>query len=160
MNTRDKQLKVQAYLDNELSPADARKIGTLISSDSEARDLYQELKETREILAQNEPALALPESRDFFWSKIERSIVSAEREPAHPEARPWWARFLAPVAGSVALFALLLTLVDRGGTESPLALAPSSPDAPIHQFKEDADVSTITFRSEAEGVTVVWLSTQ
>src|SRR6187401_1804220 len=72
MNTRDMHLKVQAYLDNELSPAEARKVGTWISSNPEARDLFNELKETREILMQNEPVLALPESRDFFWSKIER----------------------------------------------------------------------------------------
>jgi anti-sigma factor RsiW len=153
MNTRDMQLKVMAYLDNELSPADARKVGTWISTDPEARDLYNELKETRELLTQNEPALKLPESREFFWSKIERGIAAAEREPATVE-RPWWTRFLAPALGTAALFALLLTVVDRGGGRTPVA------DIPLHQFEEAQDVSTITFRSEAEGVTVVWLSTQ
>jgi anti-sigma factor RsiW len=162
MKTRDMQLKVQAYLDNELSPADARKVGTWISSDPAARELYNELKNTREILTQNEPALTLPESRDFFWSKIERGIAFAERAPAAPEPRPWWVRFLAPVAGTVALFAVLFTLVDRGGGPAPMALSNSeiTEGAPIHQFQEGQDVSTITFRSEAEGVTVVWLSTQ
>ncbi len=157
MNTRDMQLKVQAYLDNELSPAEARKVGTWISTDSAARELYNELKDTREILMQNEPALTLPESREFFWSKIERGIAAAEREPAPVEAtRPWWTRFLAPVAGTVAIFALLLTLVDRGG---PGGLQLTSGET-LHQFDEMPDVSTITFRSESEGVTVVWLSTQ
>ena len=154
------QLKVQAYLDNELSPAEARKVGAWISSDLEGRELYNELKETRETLAQNEPALTMPESREFFWSKIERGIASAEREPARTEARPWWTRFLAPVAGTVALFALLLTVVDRGAGRSPMASAQSPSDLPLHQFEEGQDVSTITFRSESEGVTVVWLSTQ
>ena len=155
MNTRDMQLKVQAYLDNELSPAEARKVGTLISSDAEARELYTELKETREILTQNEPALSLPESRDFYWSKIQRAIASTEQVPATPE-RPWWSRLLAPAVGAAALFALLLSLVDRGGVRIPLELT----QTPMHQFEEAQDVSTITFRSEAEGVTVVWLSTQ
>ena len=158
MNTRDMQLKVMAYLDNELSPADARKVGTWISTNPEARDLYNELKETHEVLMQNEPELKLPESREFFWSKIERGIVSAEREPATVE-RPWWTRFLAPALGTVALFALLLTVVDRGGGRTPVALSDPA-GVPIHQFEEGPDVSTITFRSEAEGVTVVWLSTQ
>jgi anti-sigma factor RsiW len=152
MNTRDMQLKVQAYLDNELSTAEARKVGTWISTNPEARDLYNELKDTRELLMQNEPALKLPESREFFWSKIERSIASAEREPVQEVSRPWWVRFLAPVAGTVALCALLLTLVDRGG---PGGMQIS---APLHEFEERPDVSTITFRSESEGVTVVWLS--
>ena len=155
MNTRDMQLKVQAYLDNELSTAEARKVGTWISTNPEARDLYNELKETHELLMQNEPALKLPESREFFWSKIERSIASVEREPATVE-RPWWTRFLAPALGTAALFALLLTVVDRGGARGPVAVS----EIPIHQFEEGQDVSTITFRSESEGVTVVWLSTQ
>jgi anti-sigma factor RsiW len=159
MKTRDMQLKVMAYLDNELSPAEARKVGTWISTDPAARELYNELKETREILTQNEPVLALPESRDFFWSKIQRGIAAAEREPVRSEARPWWTRFLAPVAGTVALFALLLSLVDRGGAGLQLSSAPSGA-APLHRFEEAPDVSSITFRSEAEGVTVVWLSTQ
>ena len=158
MNTRDMHLKVQAYLDNELSPAEARKVGTWISSNPEARDLFNELKETREILMQNEPVLKLPESGEFFWSKIERSIASAEREPAPAEARPWWTRFLAPVAGTVALFALVFTLVDRGGAH--MQVTKTIGDPAIHEFEEAPDVSTITFRSEAEGVTVVWLSTQ
>ena len=158
MNTRDMHLKVQAYLDNELSPAEARKVGTWISSNPEGRDLFNELKETREILMQNEPVLKLPESRDFFWSKIEREIAAAERLPAEPEPRPWWTRLLAPLAGTVALFALLFSLVDRGNGR--IDLSQSLDAAPLHQLEGAPDVSTITFRSEAEGVTVVWLSTQ
>jgi anti-sigma factor RsiW len=158
MNTRDMHLKVQAYLDNELGPAEARKVGTWISSNPEARALFNELKETREILVQNEPVLKLPESRDFFWSKIERGIAAAERLPAEPEPRPWWTRLLAPAAGTVALFALLFSLVDRGGGR--MEISQSFDGAPIHQLEGAPDVSTITFRSEAEGVTVVWLSTQ
>jgi anti-sigma factor RsiW len=156
MKTRDMQLKVQAYLDNELSPGDARKVGTWISSDPEARELFNELKETREVLTQNEPVLKLPESHDFFWSKVKRGIESAERQPAESAVRPWWTRFLAPVAGAVALFALVFTLVDRG----PGLIEVAIDGTPNFQFEEAPDVSTITFRSEAEGVTVVWLSTQ
>lgn len=157
----DMQLKVQAYLDNELSPGDARKIGNWISSDPEARELYSQLKETRELVAQNEPVLRLAESRDFYWSKIQRAIDSAERKPAPSAARPWWVRFLAPVAGTAAVFALLVTLMDRGGTDVQISQtqAESTPMS-IHQFEGAPDVSTITFRSEAQGVTVVWLSTQ
>ena len=154
------ELKVQAYLDNELSPADARKVGTWLSSDPAARELYNELKDTREVLVQNEPALKLPESREFFWSKIERGIATTQRVPSEPVARPWWTRLLAPAAGAVALFALVFTLVDRGGGGQPVELSQSIERAPLHQFEGAPDVSTIAFRSEAEGVTVVWLSTE
>lgn len=158
---RDLQLKVQAYLDNELSPSEARKISDWITSDPEARNLYTELKQTREIVAANEPVAKLDDSRDFYWSKIERAIAAAERETPASTARSWWLRLLAPAAGVAALFALLLSVVDRGG-QPPVTFAPSmaSANSALHEFEAAPDVSTITFRSEAEGVTVVWLSMQ
>ena len=157
---RDLQLKVQAYLDNELSPGEARKISEWISSDPEARGLYTELKQTKEIVATNEPVAKLDDSRDFYWSKIERAIATAERETPPSTARSWWLRLLAPAAGVAALFALLLSVIDRDG--QPVKFVPSvaSASQALHEFEQAPDVSTITFRSEAEGVTVVWLSTQ
>ena len=153
------QLKVQAYLDNELSTAEARKVGSWINSDPAARDLFNELKETKELVAQNELQSVLSDSRDFYWSKIQRGIAQAEREPERA-ARPWWLRFMAPVAGAVAIFALLLTVVDRGGKPMTLSQTGLSIGAPLQEVEQSPEVSTITFRSEAEGVTVVWLSTQ
>ena len=63
---RDTQLKVQAYLDNELSAGDARSVSKLISSDAEIRDLYTELKNTKDVLVDNEPAVSDPDTRDFY----------------------------------------------------------------------------------------------
>jgi anti-sigma factor RsiW len=141
------QLKVQAYLDNELSPGEARKIANLLNSDAELRTLLNELKETKQIVSENEPAKQLPEGRDFYWSKIQREISKVEQLPVRP-ASPWWMRFMAPVAGAVALFAVLLSIV--GPTDKKVALHEGQINAP--------DMSTITFRSEVEGVTVVWVS--
>ena len=158
---RETQLQVQAYLDNELSPGEARNISKLISSDAEARDLFGELKSTREALVANEPLPALPESREFYWSKIQRAIEHAERsnERAHPSvARPWWTRMLVPMAGAVALFAVLLSVVNRDGSK-PIAVSQSASAAtPLHQLEQPSDVSTITFRSE--GVNVVWITSE
>ena len=108
----------------------------------------------------NEPVLNLPESREFYWSKIERSIASAERIAPPAASRPWWMRLVAPLAGAVALFAVLMTMVDRNAS-NPIAISQSlgSAVAPMHEVEQQStDVSTITFRSEAEGVTVVWVS--
>lgn len=158
---RETQLQVQAYLDNELSPGEARNISKLISSDAEARDLFGELKSTREALVANEPLPSLPESREFYWSKIQRAIEHAERtdEPTHSSvSRPWWTRMLVPMAGAVALFAVLLSVVNRDGAK-PIAVTHSaSASVPLHQLQQSSDVSTITFRSDAEGVTVVWIT--
>lgn len=153
---RDTQLQVQAYLDNELSAGDARNISKLISSDTQARELYQELKDTREALAQNEPEARVPDSREFYWSQIQRRIAAVEREPAAAQMRPWWLRILAPVAGTVALFAVLLSVVNQDNS-SPVSLTQAG-SMPLHQLEQSSDVSTITFRSDAEGVTVVWIT--
>ena len=158
---RETQLQVQAYLDNELSPGEARNISKLISSDAEARDLFGELKSTREALVANEPLPSLPESREFYWSKIQRAIEQAERtnERVAPSAsRPWWLRIMAPMAGAVGLFAILLSVVNRDGAK-PVAVSQSASAAtPLHQLEQSSDVSTITFRSDSEGVTVVWIT--
>lgn len=158
---RDTQLQVQAYLDNELSPADARSVSKLISSDVAIRELYNELKDTKDVLVQNEPEIRVPDTRDFYWSQIQRRIASAEREPAVTNARPWWMRFLAPIAGTAALCALLLSVVNKDGQPTPGGSnLPALASTPMHSVQEPADVSLFTFRSESEGVTLVWVSTQ
>src|SRR3954463_15704511 len=101
----DTQLKVQAYLDNELSPGEARKLAAMLSSDREAQELYAELRATKEAVRGNEPELKLDDSREFYWSQLQRRIASAEREPA-PRTSPLWVRWFAPLAGTAALLAL------------------------------------------------------
>ena len=73
MNT-ETELKVQAYLDNELSPGEARQIAALISSDPAVRQLFAELEQTRKILSSNEPAAHVQDTREFYWSQIQRRI--------------------------------------------------------------------------------------
>jgi anti-sigma factor RsiW len=160
----DTQLKVMAYLDNELSPGEARKTASLISSDREAQELYSLLRSTKDILAGNEPEHKLEDSREFYWSKIQRQIATVEHAPAPRSASPWWVRLLAPLAGTVALFALVLSVMNPTGpaiserSEQPASILSSS--RPVHGEIEDLapDVSSVTFRSEEDGVTVVWLS--
>jgi anti-sigma factor RsiW len=157
---RDMQLKVQAYLDNELSAGDARSVSKLISSDAEARDLYTELQSTKDVLIHNEPDISVPDSRDFYWSQIQRRIASAERAPALAQPRPWWLRMLAPAAGTVALFAILLSVMDPNTQKAVAPTQNQAAVAPLHKVEESADVSLFTFRSESEGVTLVWVSSQ
>jgi hypothetical protein len=158
----DTQLKVQAYLDNELSPGEARKIAPMLSSDRDLQELYGELRSTKETLRANEPEVKLGESREFYWSQIQRRIATAEPELAPRTARPLWMRLLAPLAGTAALFALLLAVMN-----SSTRIAPTRPDSiasnairPLHGEVEDLaeEVSSVTFRSEENGVTVVWLT--
>jgi anti-sigma factor RsiW len=77
--TNEQQLKLQAFLDGELPEREAREILAWTQRDSAAADLLAELKNTRAAMAKSEPHLSLPESREFFWSKIEREIQRSNR---------------------------------------------------------------------------------
>lgn len=143
----EEMLRLQSYLDNEVSSAEGREIASWLARDAEAAALYEELKTTKTLLApENEPVVAVPDSRDFYWSKIAREIERTEREPAREYSpRPWWIRILAPTAGAAALALILLTSIS------------TSPRV-VHQERSDLENGTITFRSKDNSMTLVWIS--
>ena len=147
MKTND-VLKLQAYVDGELSPRDAAKVGEWVESDGEARALLTELKSTREVLAANEPDILLPESREFHWSKIAREIERYESRPVMVRrfASPaWWIKYFSPVAATAVVAAMVIIWPALDGSDSD-AQTISSPEA-----------NPVVFRSQSEGLTVVWL---
>jgi hypothetical protein len=149
---KEMTLEIQAYLDNELaSEMDVKRVANLVAQDSDATRLYKELKDTRQILAGNELPARLPESGDFYWSKIQRAI---ERESApRPPARetPWWIRALAPLAG-VACVGLLLA------GKGVMNVGSKGRSAYLHEIETSIDdASAISFHSQSQGMTVVWV---
>ena len=83
----EQQLKLQAYLDGELPDSEVRAVADWIAKDAEAAGLLAELKNTRGALAGFEAEIKLPESREFYWSKIAREIERAERVEQSVPAR-------------------------------------------------------------------------
>lgn len=151
------QLKLQAYLDGELSAGEAKAVADLLNSDAGAQALYQELRIARSLLSGNELERKLPESREFYWSKIQRQIVHVESTLADgvaaPETPRWWTRFLAP-AGVLAALAIFVVVALRSpeGGRSFLALDDS------HEIETPLEeTSSFSFRSEAAAMTVVWV---
>ena len=146
------QLKLQAYLDGELSEAEARDIGNLLAKDREAVALQNELRNTRQALSGFEVGTELPESREFFWSKIRREIerlepaTAKESSPA-PSLLTAWRRFLMP-AGAIAALALALFFVNRQVLDSDNTGLEAS----------RSDPGTFTYRDPDGGGTLVWLS--
>ena len=145
----DAQLKLQAYLDGELPEAEAREIAKLLAQDQEAVLLLGELRNTRQAVKGSEAIVQLPESREFYWSKISREIDRLDRPAPVEQKRPFifrLQRFLVPVTGALAVAVFLgITLFGNSGTtlgETELATE---------------DMGAITFRSESEGMTTVWL---
>ena len=144
----EQMLRLQAYLDNEVSSAEGREIASWIARDAEAKALYEELAATKSLLApDNELAATVPDSREFYWSKIAREIERVEREPAREYSpRPWWIRILAPIAGAAALAVIVFTSIS------------GNPQMAVHQERSDVENGTITFRSKDNSMTLVWIS--
>lgn len=166
----EEQLKLQAWLDNELDPSEARKIAAWVTSDPEARALCQELKETKVWLGANEPVMSVPDTRDFYWSQIARRIESEGRQEAVQPARGWFVRWVAPLAGACAMVALAISVLNLNTRQTQRAeLVPYGPPVPpaaaaaavipgTQREIQSPVMSTMTFHSESEGMTVVWIS--
>jgi len=150
MNDHDTELKIQAFLDGELAEAEAREITALIARDRDAAALHTELKNTRRVLA-TEQGMQLPESREFYWSKIRRDIERLEQpEQVQPAPTIWQLinrllKPLAAVAAVVVLGTILLQSPDvrNGGSDVQVA---------------STDMDAITFRDDSNGTTYVWFA--
>jgi anti-sigma factor RsiW len=146
----DSMLQLQAYLDGELPASEARRIETWLEEDSQARALLSELKGTRSLLAGYEEEILLPESREFFWSKVERAIRAQEAPAARPgrvsALAAWW-KYLVP-AGSLAALLFVSLLMVRG---------PDGSKGPEWEAALN-DPGALTYRDYSSGTTLVWLS--
>ena len=145
----NQQLKLQAYLDGELSEKEAREVEFLLQQDPEASGLAAELRNTKEAVAVFAGEIRLPESREFHWSKISREIQKLEKQP-DPESVPFrisWVhllrRALVPVTAVavVILAGFLFTREASHGTETLLD-----------------DSGAFTYHDFANGSTLVWLT--
>lgn len=153
----DRQLKLQAFLDGELPEAEAREVTHWIASDPDAAALHKELKNTRQALSGFEAGIKLPESREFYWSKIRREIEKQERTeaPNKETAQPGWLlRYLIPAStfAAVAIMAMLAAKIFGLSGTSKVALVTPELETAL------ADSGAFTYRDNEEGITVVWLS--
>lgn len=151
--TLESQLKLQSYLDGELSAVEVREVESWLENDNGPRLLLAELRNTNTALAGYEMKVQLPESREFYWSKIDREIQGLER----PESRSLpikiygdWRRILISV-GALAVVTLAAVLVaPRLGNVSDPHLAVTETAL--------ADSGAFTYRDYRSGTTLVWLS--
>jgi anti-sigma factor RsiW len=155
---QEQQLKLQAFLDGELPEREAREILSWTQRDSAAAALVAELRNTRQAMAKAEPHLSLPESREFFWSKIEREIQ--RREPATasaPDVSIYAAlrRWLLP---AVAVGALVIAgMIARFNVPNATVETVADADTPTVETTL-ANSDATTYRDASEGTTLVWFS--
>jgi hypothetical protein len=121
-----------------------------LAQSQEATLLLGELRNTRQALKGSEAMVQLPESREFYWSKISREIARLDHTP-RVEHKPSFIsrlqRFLVPLSGAVALTVLLGIVLLNGASGSALGETELA----------NEDMGAITFRSDTEGITTVWL---
>jgi anti-sigma factor RsiW len=143
-------------VDGELPEGEARRVADMTGSNKEAQAVVAELRMTKSILNGNEPDAKLPESREFYWSKIQREIERLEK--AEPETRrvAWvfaWRRLLAPLSG-MALIAFLSVL------SLNLFHGPAVDDSLKYLVEVEnlsEDVGSISYKSQSENMFVVYL---
>jgi anti-sigma factor RsiW len=154
MIDRDTALQLQALLDGELSASEVPVIAHRLEQDPEARRLYDELELTRAVLSRCEPEHKIPETRDFYWSRIRQAIERGEPVGTVSESGWWrgWLRWMVP-AGATALLGLFLLQRTWVGPEQEPVLVSAE-----HQVETLlAEATSISFRSESAGMTVVWV---
>jgi anti-sigma factor RsiW len=144
------QLKLQACLDGELPEGEASELAAGLAQDQEAAALLTELRQTRDALKGSEQVRTLPESREFYWSKIERAIERAEVPAPQPAGASGWVgafrRFLVPVTG-LALLVVAGFIATRGTAEPTLSMETAV-----------SDPGALVYRDYSAGATFVWLS--
>ena len=119
--------------------------------------LLGELKNTRNALKEFDrhgtAGVKLPESREFYWSKIKREIERATPASA-PEPKAslftWFRRALMPL-GTVAALALvgLVAVHTFSGSQHPISMTANV---------MLGDPGAFTYRDDSQDMTVVWLS--
>lgn len=146
----DAQLKLQSYLDKELSGPEAAEVERWLATDSDAKQLAAELKNTCAALVGHEADVKMPESREFFWSKIEREIQRTE-QPATARRKLSWLdrlrRQLVPLSG-FAIVTMVFSVVALHSLRSPTT------SAEIEVLSDD--MGAYTYRDQANKMTFVW----
>ncbi len=148
----EQQFKLQAFLDGELPEDEARDVVALIARDEAAKALHAELKNTRKALKIAETNVQLPESREFFWSKIEREIQRLEPVKSVVPTVSLFEklrRLLVPMGAMAALVLVGLFTYNQLG----LGGLPHSTETDLAM----ADTDGFTYRDYSAGMTLVWL---
>lgn len=115
------QLKLQSYLDDELSNEERRQVARWLDDDSAARVLLAELRTTREVIRGHEPDYKLDCTREFFWNGIQRELDREEQESASaPQGGILeWIRGHAAQLGAVSAGAAVIAFSILGVTNEP-----------------------------------------
>ncbi|MCF7669052.1 MAG: hypothetical protein K9N48_04665 [Verrucomicrobia bacterium] len=154
-----KELKIQAYLDGELTIFGRYKVNRLLAHNAEARRLHAELNSIQELLHHNELDHPLPEDKESFRTRITHQLrVEGEGTSRVPNRiRPVLKWVAASAATALIIFAGVYSLMspeNSNQTPAHVLLGGESIEP------EAANASFITFKSESAKLSVVWVDTK
>ena len=154
MKENEIELKIQALVDGELTESEAEQIRECMGNDVRFQILYAQLIQTKDLISKHEMPRILPESGDFYWTKIAQEIGGVE--PANQVSNnslviKWLFRRLAPLLG-IAAIVLLITL------QQPSMLDLDIEFESDHELElVDDDIEVMTFNSFDDSMSIVWL---
>lgn len=166
--------QLQAWVDGQLPPDEARELAARVERDPALRALADNLRSFSRLLKDHEPVRGVPDSREFYWSRIrqgiERAGAAAAPAPESERAGGAWLRWLAwmvPAAGAaLALVAFLSQPSPQEREARPVAVAeavegPRAADrggpGNLEVESPSDQLTTLTFYSAQDAMTVVWL---
>lgn len=161
MTSREQEL-VQAWIDGQLGPTEAREVAALVQRDPAFRALADNVRGLSRLLRDHPLPRTVPESREFYWSKIRRGIEENERAVERTRDQGSlatralrWLPWLVPAAAAVLAVAFFL----RPAPETPTLVGPRGvPQMAEHRVEAVSDqLTTLTFYSAEDAMTVVWL---
>lgn len=159
MNNLERELKLQAYLDGELPATEAAEVERWLDADAQMLALSKELRWTKTAIQAGEKAVKCPETREFYWSKIERAI-ELEEHKAERETKvtvPFWRKLLLPIGALAALvltLSMLQTPTDPNSKPSPVAKEIQRAMAEVEPVNDS--MGAVTFTDQSAGVTLIW----
>jgi hypothetical protein len=144
---------LQAYLDGELPSGETQAVVDLVAQNGDLRALLGELTHTHRALAGFEGEIKLPETREFYWSKIARDIQRQEKGVTERSSASFLTLLRRLAVPSGVLIALLV-----GGLVIKRELGNDPRFEVIETDTAQADAGTFTYHDFASGTTLVWLS--
>lgn len=150
MKLNDAHLELQALLDGELDSVRQASVAQRLASDPDAALIFKTLKLTRQAVKDHEPRHAVPDAREFYFSRIQQRLGAEKPAATRPEREAGglgWLRWLAPALGA----AVLALAVFRVGEVPTGSVA-------VFLEAESASASGMVFRSESDGVTIHWIN--
>ena len=158
------KLSIQALIDGELSAEKQGDIERLVKADSEAQALFNELSNTVGALKEGELEHNLPETREFFWSKVSAEIKREDRQAEVAQSRPgavaWWKKLMVPFGAAAALVVAFTLFQPAGPDVAKTNFDTNTVSTAVTETLAETELEmpdSFTFYMFEQNATVIWV---